>query len=66
MKHILDIFIYFLFSPQETVRLLMSMQVDRMDLAKLTWNKNYLNPNSAEYRDLEQEAVYAVSVQIWQ
>ncbi len=45
----------------ETVRLLMSMQVDRVDGQRIFWSGNYLNPNSVEYQTLESEANYAVS-----
>ena len=45
----------------EIVRLLMSMQVDRVDRRKIYWSGNYINPNSNEYRLLENEANYAVS-----
>ncbi len=50
------------FSPSaETVLLLMSMQVDRVDRQRIFWSGNYLNPNSIEYQTLEGEASYAVS-----
>lgn len=39
----------------------MSMQVDRVDRRKIYWSGNYINPNSNEYRLLENEANYAVS-----
>lgn len=39
----------------------MSMQVDRINDQRIFWSGNYLNPNSREYRTLEDEASYAVS-----
>lgn len=47
----------------EIVRLLMSMQVDRINQQRIFWSGNYLNPNSREYQTLESEATYAVSMQ---
>ena len=44
----------------EVVQLLMSMQVDRINQAQLQWNSNYQNPNSREYRVLNDEATKAV------
>ena len=48
----------------EIVRLLMSMQVDRMNQRRLFWSGKYVNPNSKEYKTLEGESNYAVSVKI--
>ena len=50
-----------LVTPTEIIRLLMSMQVDRVDRQRIYWNGNYVNPNSLEYRLLEDEATQAVS-----
>ena len=50
----------------EIVRLLMSMQVDRINQQKVVWNGNYKNPNSREYQTLEGESNYAVSVYIYE
>ena len=47
----------------ETIRLMMSMQVDQIKHNRITWNNNYLNPNSDEYLTMEDESVYAVSIQ---
>ena len=38
----------------------MSMQVDRVDRQRIYWTGNYVNPNSVEYRLLEDEANQAV------
>ena len=46
----------------ETIRLMMSMQVDQIKHNRITWNNNYLNPNSDEYLTMEDESVYAVSI----
>ncbi len=51
---------FFLMLFAETVRLLMSMQVDRVDAQRIFWSGNYLNPNSVEYQTLEGEASYAI------
>ena len=49
------------FPPRaETIRLLMSMQVDRLKQQRIFWSGNYLNPNSHEYQTLEDESNYAV------
>ena len=48
-------------SHAETIRLLMSMQVDRLKQQRIFWSGNYLNPNSHEYQTLEDESNYAVS-----
>ena len=45
----------------EIVRLLMSMQVDRINQRRLFWSGKYVNPNSKEYKTLEGESNYAVS-----
>jgi hypothetical protein len=37
------------------------MQVDRINQNRISWGPMYVNPNSDEYRSLEDEAVYAVS-----
>ena len=39
----------------------MSLQVDRIKQNKIEWNSDYVNPNAEAFRDLEDEAVYAVS-----
>ena len=49
------------FQSLETIRLMMSVQVDQIKQSRITWNNKYLNPNSNEYITLEDEAVYAVS-----
>ena len=41
---------------------MMSMQVDQMKQNRISWNNNYLNPNSDEYITMEDEAVYAVNI----
>ena len=69
MKGIL--FVYFtityllilILSITETIRLMMSLQVDRIKQKKIGWNSDYVNPNSQAYRILEDESVYAVSKQ---
>ena len=43
----------------------MSMQVDRVDRQRIYWNGNYVNPNSVEYRLLEDEANQAVRIPSW-
>ena len=48
-------------SITETIRLMMSLQVDRIKQNKIGWNSDYVNPNSQAYRVLEDESVYAVS-----
>ena len=53
--------IIFFFHFLETIRLMMSVQVDQIKQSRITWNNKYLNPNSNEYITLEDEAVYAVS-----
>ena len=45
----------------EIVRLLMSMQVDRINQQRIFWSGKYVNPNSKEYKTLEGESNYAVS-----
>ena len=50
---------FFYFS--EIVRLLMSMQVDRINQKRIFWSGKYVNPNSKEYKTLEGESNYAVS-----
>ncbi len=40
---------------------MMSMQVDRINQRRIAWGPRYANPNSEEYRSLEDEANYAVS-----
>ena len=49
-------------SFSEIVRLLMSMQVDRINQRRIFWSGKYVNPNSKEYKTLEGESNYAVSV----
>ena len=49
-------------SITETIRLMMSLQVDRIKQNKIGWNSDYVNPNSQAYRVLEDESVYAVSM----
>jgi len=44
----------------KTIRLLMSMQVDRLKQQRIFWSGNYLNPNSHEYQTLEDESNYAI------
>ena len=39
----------------------MSLQVDRIKQRQVRWGQSYTNPNSEEYRTLEDEASYAVS-----
>ena len=53
--------IIFFFHFLETIRLMMSVQVDQIKQNRISWNNKYLNPNSNEYITLEDEAVYAVS-----
>ena len=38
------------------------MQVDRINQKRLFWSGKYVNPNSKEYKTLEGESNYAVSV----
>ena len=46
----------------ETIRLMMSLQVDRIKQRQVRWDRqSYTNPNSENYRTLEDEAIYAVS-----
>ena len=40
----------------------MSMQVDRINQQSLFWSGKYVNPNSKEYKTLEGESNYAVSM----
>ena len=46
----------------ETIRLMMSLQVDRVKQRRIQWNRDYENPSSEAYRTLEDEAIYAVSL----
>ena len=50
----------YVFFP-ETIRLMMSLQVDRIKQRQVRWGQSYTNPNSENYRTLEDEAIYAVS-----
>merc|ERR1719266_3072148 len=45
---------------KKTIRLMMSLQVDRIKQKKIEWNSDYVNPNSQAYRVLEDESVYAI------
>ena len=41
---------------------MMSLQVDRIKQRQVRWDRqSYTNPNSENYRTLEDEAIYAVS-----
>ena len=44
----------------ETVRLLMSMKIDRVKNDKLAWSEMYGDQNTAQYQNLEDEVNYAV------
>lgn len=41
---------------------MMSLQVDRIKQRHIRWGQSYTNPNSEDYRTLEDEAIYAVSL----
>jgi hypothetical protein len=47
--------------PLETVRLLMSMKIDRMQDNRIKWGAGYWDRNSEPYQVLEGEVDYAVS-----
>ena len=44
----------------ETVRLLMSMKIDRVKDDKLSWSDMYVDQNNPQYQNLEDEVNYAV------
>ena len=44
----------------ETVRLLMSMKIDRIKDDKISWSEMYGDPGTAQYHTLEDEVNYAV------
>ena len=60
-KNLMEYTTFISFAISEIVRLLMSMQVDRINHQRLFWSGKYVNPNSKEYRTLEGESNYAVS-----
>ena len=45
----------------ETIRLLMSMKIDRIQENRIKWGQSYWDPNSEPYQVLEGEVDYAVS-----
>ena len=45
----------------ETVRLLMSMKIDRIKDDKIRWSEMYMDQNTEQYHTLEDEVNYAVS-----
>ncbi|XP_040563775.1 uncharacterized protein [Lepeophtheirus salmonis] len=45
---------------KKTVKLLMSLQVDRINNNRIFWSNHYENPNSEEYQLLEGESNYAI------
>jgi len=45
---------------KKTVRLLMSMKIDRVKDDKLSWSEMYVDQNTAQYQNLEDEVNYAI------
>ena len=52
----------FLLLYLETVRLLMSMKIDRIKDDKISWSEMYGDQNTAQYHTLEDEVNYAVKI----
>ena len=48
----------------ETVRLLMSMKIDRIKDDKISWSEMYGDPGTAQYHTLEDEVNYAVRCRV--